>query len=121
MSGDDIEVDMSEVEALAADLGKASFEVSKRASQVVRKTAFDMEAQAKKLSPFDTGTLRNSISTTIGLGGLTAEVGPTVNYGIYLEYGTRRMPAQPYMSPAAETVTPAFIEAIEQLGGDMLT
>ena len=32
------------------------------ASKAVRKTAFDIQATAKTLAPFDTGNLRNSIT-----------------------------------------------------------
>ena len=105
---------------LSADLGKASYEATRKAQKVVAKTAHDIEADAKSLAPVDTGMLRNSISTTIGAGGLSAEIGPTVHYAPYLEYGTRRMPPQPYMGPAAERRAEPFVKAVEQLGGDFL-
>ena len=105
---------------LSADLGKASYEVTRKAQLVVAKTAHDIEADAKSLAPWDTGTLRNSISTTIGAGGLSAEIGPTVDYAPYLEYGTRRMPPQPYMGPAAERRAEPFVKAVESLGGEFL-
>ena len=105
---------------LSADLGKASYEVTRKAQLVVAKTAHDIEADAKSLAPVDTGTLRNSISTTIGNGGLSAEIGPTVHYAPYLEYGTRRMAPQPYMGPAAERRAEPFVKAIESLGGEFL-
>ena len=105
---------------LSADLGKASYEATRKAQLVVAKTAHDIEADAKSLAPVDTGALRNSISTTIGNGGLSAEIGPTVDYAPYLEYGTRRMPPQPYMGPAAERRAEPFVKAIESLGGEFL-
>ena len=105
---------------LSADLGKASYEVTRKAQKVVAKTAHDIEADAKSLAPVDTGALRNSISATIAIGGLSAEIGPTVHYAPYLEYGTRRMPPQPYMGPAADRRAEAFVQAVEQLGGDFL-
>ena len=105
---------------LSADLGKASHEVTRKAQLVVTKTAHDIEADAKSFAPVDTGMLRNSISTTIGAGGLSAEIGPTVDYAHYLEYGTRRMPPQPYMGPAAERRAEPFVKAIESLGGEFL-
>ena len=106
---------------LSADLGKASHEVTRKAQLVVTKTAHDIEADAKSFAPVgDTGMLRNSISTTISNGGLSAEIGPTVDYAPYLEYGTRRMPPQPYMGPAAERRAEPFVKAIESLGGEFL-
>ena len=105
---------------LSADLGKASYEVTRKAQLVVAKTAHDIEADAKSLAPVDTGALRNSIGTTISNGGLSAEIGPTVHYAPYLEYGTRRMPPQPYMGPAAERRAEPFVQAVESLGGEFL-
>ena len=112
--------DFSDLLKLSADLGKASYEVTRRAQMVVAKTAHDIEADAKSLAPVDTGALRNSIGTTISNGGLSAEIGPTVHYAPYLEYGTRRMPPQPYMGPAAERRAEAFVQAVESLGGEFL-
>jgi HK97 gp10 family phage protein len=86
-----------------------------KASAVVRKAAFDIEGQAKNRAPVDTGALKNSISTEFEDNGLTGIVAPTVEYGIYVEFGTKRMSAQPYMIPAAEAVAPAFIGAMKQM------
>ena len=112
--------DFSELLKLSADLGKASYEVTRKAQLVVAKTAHDIEADAKSLAPVDTGALRNSIGTTISNGGLSAEIGPTVHYAPYLEFGTRRMPPQPYMGPAADRRVEAFVQAVESLGGEFL-
>ena len=110
--------DFSQVLSLAADLGKASTEVTKKAAVVVAKVANDIEADAKQLAPVDTGALRNSISATVRT--LSAEIGPTVNYAPYQEFGTHRTPPQPFMGPAADRNEPAFTRAMEQLGGDLL-
>ena len=105
---------------LSADLGKASYEVTRKAQLVVAKTAHDIEADAKSLAPVDTGMLRNSISTTIGAGGLSAEIGQTASYAAHVEFGTRRMRPQPFMRPAAERRAEPFVKAIESLGGEFL-
>jgi HK97 gp10 family phage protein len=86
-----------------------------RASAVVRKASFDVEGQAKGRAPVDTGALKNSISTEFEDGGLTGIIAPHVEYAAYVEYGTKRMSAQPYMTPAAESVAPAFIAAMKQM------
>ena len=115
-----IEFDYSQVRALGARMQAASGSVGARVSAVVRKTAFDIETDAKILAPYDTGDLRNSISTTITgdgrHGAMTAEIGPTVEYGIYVEYGTSRMPGQPYLGPAFDRRAPSFTEALAQIG-----
>lgn len=49
-----------------------------------------IQAQCKAECPVDTGELRNSIveETTGGGGKYTSEIGPTADYGIYVEMGT---------------------------------
>ena len=112
--------DFSELEKLAADLGKAPAETTRKASRAVRKSALDIERLAKARVPVDTGNLKNSITTSTSASGLSAEIGPTAHYGIYVELGTRRMAPKPYLGPAVEAVEPGFIAAIEQVGGSFL-
>lgn len=113
--------DAGDLPRLAADLGSSSTRITTLASQVVRKAALDVEAKAKAAVPVDTGATRNSIGVDVtGDGGLQAAVGPTTSYAPYLENGTRRMRARPFMAPALDAVTPAFVTAMEQLGGQIL-
>jgi len=49
-----------------------------------------------------TGRLRDSIFARVAPGGLSAEVGTDMRYGAYLEFGTRRMAARPWLQPAFE-------------------
>lgn len=112
--------DASELIALSADLGRASFKVTQGAQTVLRATALSVERTAKQRAPVDTGNLRNSISTSISAGGMTAEIGPTASYGVYVEYGTRRMSPQPYMGPALEANAPMFEKAIGDLMDGLL-
>jgi len=78
----------------------------------VQKAAFQIEARAKAVVAVDTGTLRRSITTVMSNGGLTGVVGPSVFYGKFIEFGTRRMGARPFMRPAAEAVMPGFAAAV---------
>lgn len=110
--------------ALSADLTTAGRQVGQRARTVIRKAAIDIERDAKALAPVDTGNLKNSIGHSdlrIGTtGNLVAEVGPTANYGVFLEQGTSRMAAQPFMGPAADRHAPAFEQAMQQLGAEAI-
>ena len=59
------------------------------------------EGYAKRLCPVDTGRLRNSIThTTRSEPGPVAYVGTNVEYAPYVELGTKRTKAQPYLKPA---------------------
>lgn len=110
--------DVSELRALERDLKKGAATVEAKAPLVVKKSAFDIERDGKIFAPVLTGTLEGSISTTIE--GLSAEIGPSTDYEAFVEYGTSKMAAQPYMGPAAEKNTPPFVDAMGQLGAKIL-
>jgi len=86
------------------------------ARAAVTKAAHDIEAKAKLRVPVDTGATKNSIHTT-ATGDLSAEVAATTSYAHYLEYGTVKMAARPYMLPAARDVEPSFLAAMSQITG----
>ena len=111
-------------ESFARHLRGTPKAVRQLAGVAVRKAAFDTARAARALSPVDTGNLRSSIGVTTDSGWrndtLTATVGPTAHYGRYVEEGTSRMGPQPYMMPAADRHEPAFITAIQSIGGQVL-
>jgi HK97 gp10 family phage protein len=45
----------------------------------------------------------------------TAVVGVAVNYGLFIEFGTRYMGAKPFMTPSAEVVRTQFIAAMSNV------
>lgn len=108
--------------SMAADLTAAPIRVAARAGTVMTKALTDMEAGAKNRAPVDTGTLRNSINSEVQRRGNTirGEVGPTVNYGGFVENGTSRTRAQPYLRPATDAVLPGYEAALGQLGVDAI-
>ncbi len=71
------------------------------AAELLRR-GLKVERAAKRNAPVDTGRLRSSIGTNLGhdSDGLYVEVGSEVEYALYQELGTRRMPAHPYLRPA---------------------
>ena len=100
-----------------------------KADRAVRKTAFAVEKDAKIFSAVDTSAMRSSIHTVtssssnapdnlarasalrpgVVLGEAptpqklgVARVGVGVAYGIFVEFGTYRTRAQPFMVPAVE-------------------
>jgi HK97 gp10 family phage protein len=60
----------------------------------------EVERDAKRLAPVDTGNLEGSITRRVE--GNTAIVGTNVEYAEHVEYGTVRSEAQPYMRPAID-------------------
>ena len=71
------------------------------------------EGYAKKLCPVDTGNLRNSISHSVDTGGRCAYVGTNVEYAPYVEYGTYKQKAQPYIKPAVADHGDTYESVIE--------
>ena len=112
----------AEFELIASNLNNASREVMPRARQAMKKALGDIASGAKNRAPVDTGALRNSITTqTQGNRDYArGEVGPTVNYGGYVERGTSRMSAQPYLRPATDAVLPGYEQALGQITDGIL-
>ena len=71
--------------------------------ETLQKMTLEIEAEAKRLCPVRTGRLRASIHN-----GKIRErayfVGTNVEYAPFVEFGTRKMTAKPYLRPAAKKV-----------------
>ena len=68
-------------------------------ARALERIGLQAEGYAKDLCPVDTGNLRNSITHTSD--GKAAYIGTNVTYGKYVELGTVKMAAQPFLRPAA--------------------
>lgn len=66
------------------------------------------EGYAKRACPVDTGNLRNSITHVVDSAEDSAYVGTNVEYAPYVEMGTRRAAAQPFLRPAATEHGPTY-------------
>jgi len=85
------------------------------AKKIVKLNGAEMQEKAVRGAPYKTGTLRRSIRLEIKDQGLTAVVSATTNYAGYVEWGTRKMRAQPYMRPAFRRQAAQFTKDIERL------
>lgn len=109
---------------LSADIGAAAGpRVQARAGLVVRKTAMDIVRDGKAIahqvfSSEATGATANSIHASGS--GLEMEIGPTTYYAWFVENGTSRMAAKPFMGPAADRNEEPFVTAMGQLGEEAL-
>ncbi len=110
-------------------LDKLVKKAPEKGDRAVRKTAFQIETDAKILAAVDTGAMRSSVHTVTSKGsnastnlalaqGLRpgvevaeappvtrlglAYVGVGVEYGIFVEFGTYKTSAQPFIVPAVE-------------------
>lgn len=87
--------------------------------QASTKSAFKVEREAKQVTPVDTGRLRSSIATSLGVAnkGISSIVSTNVNYAIYVHEGTRSMRKRPFMKQAVD----ASMGYIEQVYKQELT
>lgn len=68
--------------------------------QALEAMGLQAEGYAKGLAPVDTGRLRNSISHDVRPSEEAVYIGTNVEYAPYVELGTRRTKAQPFLEPA---------------------
>lgn len=77
--------------------------------------------ESQRLVPVDTGDLKRSGSTDLvdvtpdRVIGEVAYGGGRVIYHFFVEYGTSRMPAQPYLRPAADRQSRAAAEEMNRV------
>lgn len=111
---------IASLELLAAEFKLAGPKAVARAKLVLKKTALDIEANAKAIAPVDVGNLRNSIGHSdmrvISASNMAVEIGPTVDYGGYVELGTSRQAPQAYMGPSLDRHSGPFEQAMQQIG-----
>lgn len=93
-----------------AELDMLITKLDLQSPEIIEAVAYDVEGKAKMNAPVDTGFLRNSIEAeeqtkTVWRVNVWAE------YGIYVELGTSRMAAQPYLVPAIEAAYNAYTQA----------
>ncbi|MFA5208298.1 MAG: HK97-gp10 family putative phage morphogenesis protein [Candidatus Paceibacterota bacterium] len=120
-------IDTKEVDRVMNALGK-------NRDAIVKIIGFDVESEAKQRAAVDTSAMRNSTYTetpegnTFNVADSNAKganpkvktiqhpkpddgfvnVGPSVNYAEFVEFGTSKQAAQPFLTPAAENVLQKF-------------
>lgn len=72
------------------------------------------ESYAKERCPVDTGRLRNSISHAVDMSDNSAYIGTNVEYAEYVELGSSRRKARPYLKPAATEHAAEYKALFEQ-------
>ena len=75
--------------------------IGPRAQAHIGRTSYNVQAGAQMRAPVDTGALKNSLHVE-HMARLLNRVADGVEYGIYQEFGTHKMAAQPFLIPAIE-------------------
>ncbi len=91
-------------------------EISAQLKQNMTKCCLLVERDAKTNAPVDTGRLRSSITNRLEVEEkkLVGIVGTRVEYASYQEFGTHKMPAQPFLFPALESNKERIRELLKQ-------
>ena len=107
---------------LSVDLTSGWINFAQDIDNLVGQSAFQIERDAKIDCPKATGTLAGSIEarnqSDMWAGGqpdIIWTIGPSAEYGIFVEFGTIYMRERPYLFPAAEREEPRLQKAIQQL------
>lgn len=108
-----VKVDVEGVEEVLGKIDLTNAKMRKAIKELVGKTALNIQLGAKRRCPVRTGALRNSITVDF-YGTMSAEIGPHMPYAPYVEFGTRKMAAQPFLFPAFEEEKPKFEEGLKK-------
>ena len=103
----EVKVDTRKMDALLNGLGP-------KADKVLDTAAFYIQWDAQGFAPIDTGALKGSIKWRKS-GPFERTISDSVEYGIYQEFGTKYMGAQPFMTPALEKERGPFKAAWKEL------
>lgn len=88
--------------------------------KIIEKHTSNLQKAAQRRASFSkgyaTGATKRSIDLSIEDGGFTGRVKAGTDYSGYLEKGTRKMTAQPFMKPAFNEVFPKFVKDMKGAG-----
>lgn len=104
------------LEALGEQLGQAMIAIGmtaeSNAKQEITKAVYD--TPESKSGYVRTGRLRNSISYGVDTDEPAVYIGSNVEYAPYVELGTSKMRARPYLKPAVENYAGEYKDLLEQ-------
>ncbi len=86
--------------------------VETQSRMAVKSSADRIAQRARSYAPVQTGALRNSIESVSNLAGKEAEVRVNAPYAAYVEYGTYKMDAQPFLTPAVREEEERFFASV---------
>lgn len=107
-----VSIDRSEVDDLVGAMGRHLAAFPGEAVDIVQAGGYEVLGQYIATVAVDTGFLRSSASLDVENNGLGWVVGPTAEYGDYVERGTSRMAPQPALRPAYDQRVPPMIDRL---------
>lgn len=93
-------------EEFTMSAGRSAFRSAKKGKKNKARKAAKARADASFAANPEAAKPASDLSAIVGVG---------MEYGPYVEYGTARAPAQPFMTPAAEAATPDFMTGMRRV------
>lgn len=112
----DLTVDTSDLQKLGDNAAAAAAMVPDELVTAMTRSVSLVERDAKTLVPVATGNLQRSITNEVtgGADGAVGTVGTNVSYARYVEDGTYKMRARPYLKPSLQKNLAAIGREFEQ-------
>jgi len=76
--------------------------IEKQQIDILKAIGLFIDGEAVLRVPVDTGNLRSSITHKVNAGNKSVVLGTPVEYAIFVEKGTGKSVAQPFLTPAVE-------------------
>lgn len=108
-------IDSKDLNAVIGKLTELGSAMVEQVKNEVELTAYDIETDAKKNCPVDTGRLRASIIAMVDRDKIAALVGTNVEYAAHVELGTHKQTPQPYLYPAFFLNTKKMFDRLSRL------
>lgn len=109
-------VQIKNADELARKLKSYSIKAKTEVEKAVKKGCMVIEGEAKSNAAVDTGYMRASITHQVvkNQGVTEGLVGTNTHYAPFIEYGTRKMEAQPFLRPAYDKHIPKIRKDIKE-------
>ena len=114
-------INISGIDSVTSMIDNFAEGLGKRLERGLAQGGAIVEGEAKALCPVSTektrpggphGELRQSITSHTE--GMHCEIGTNKEYAMYVEFGTCKMAAQPYLVPALETKADEVVQIIKE-------
>lgn len=109
----DINVKWSGLDSLMEQLGATEAATIEAAASAMKLTTGQVQATAKQVAPKRTGYMANNISVESvkkTATSVTGTVNAKADYSSFVEFGTYKMSAQPFIRPAVSAAQSLFIK-----------
>lgn len=102
---------------LEKNFNKAKSKISSNKEQALNRIGILVTAEAQSRTPVDTGRLRRSLAHDVHED--SVDIGTNVEYASYVEHGTSKQKAQPFLNDAITQSSDKIKDIIKEVMSDM--